>query len=44
VSPDTVKQAAKRMRWKLGAKNNIHAMALAYHFGILTPRISNDRA
>lgn len=37
-SPETIKGHLRRVYQKLGAKNAAHAVALAYHYGILTPK------
>lgn len=37
ISPETVKTYVPRLIDKLGARNRCHAVALAYHRGILTP-------
>ena len=38
VSEHTVKDHAKGLFGKLGARNSAHAVALAYHQGILQPK------
>lgn len=35
---DTTKHCISDIKWKLNAKNSAHAVALAYHHGILKPR------
>ena len=37
LSADTVKDHVKHLLTKLGARNRTHAVALAYHRGLLVP-------
>jgi DNA-binding NarL/FixJ family response regulator len=37
VSVETIKSHKQHLFQKLGAKNTAHAVALAYHYGILKP-------
>lgn len=39
ISVDTVKSHVKSMLVKVGARNRTHAVALAYHRGLLVARV-----
>jgi DNA-binding NarL/FixJ family response regulator len=39
---DTIKHIFHNIRWKLKAKNNTHAVAMAYHKGILKVRVHHE--
>lgn len=40
IAAETAKGHAQSLRQKLGARNAAHAVALAYHRGLLTPKVA----